>query len=57
VNAFYRRSTVVFGLISMGLGLALLVETAAQGGGSRGYLLGALFFALGAGRLYLLRRR
>ena len=57
MNALYRRSSVVFGLISLGLGLALLVETAAQGGGSVGYLLGVLFLALGIARLYLARRR
>ena len=57
LKGFYRNSTVVFGLISVGLGLALLGETAAAGGGSVGYLLGVLFVALGIGRLYLLRRR
>jgi hypothetical protein len=57
VNSFYRSSTVVFGLISVGVGVALLVETTAQGGGSLGYVLGVLFVALGIGRLYLLRRR
>jgi hypothetical protein len=56
VNGFHRRSTVVFGLISIGLGIALLVETAAQGGGTVGFVLGALFLGLGVGRLYLLRR-
>ncbi len=55
--AFYRRSGFVLGLISLGLGLVLLVETAAQGGGSTGYVLGVLFVALGCGRLYLIRRR
>jgi hypothetical protein len=57
VNPIYRRSTIVFGFVSVALGVALLVETAAQGGGSVGYLLGVLFIALGAARLYLLRRR
>jgi hypothetical protein len=52
----YRRSTFVFGLLAIGLGIALLVETIAVGGGSAGYLLGVLFVALGIGRLYLLRR-
>jgi hypothetical protein len=56
-GSFYRRSTVVFGLVSMGVGIALLVETAAQGGGTVGYALGVLFLALGVGRLYLVRRR
>ena len=57
MNGLYRRSTVVFGLLSVGLGLALLVRTAWEGGGEVGYALGALFLALGVGRLYLLRRR
>jgi hypothetical protein len=57
VKSFYRRSTVIFGLIALGIGVALLVETAAQGGGSTGYVLGVLFLALGIGRLYLARRR
>ncbi len=55
--SFYGRSTVIFGLVSIGLGLALLIETAVQGGGSVGYLLGVLFLALGVGRVYLVRRR
>jgi hypothetical protein len=57
VTGFYRRSVFVFGVVAIGLGVALLAETVAQGGGSTGYLLGALFLALGVGRLYLLRRR
>jgi hypothetical protein len=46
-----RRFVVAFGLI------AILAETAAQGGGTTGYVLGVLFVGLGVGRLYLLRRR
>ena len=52
-----RRFVVVFGLIVIVLGIAILAETAAQGGGTTGYVLGALFVGLGVGRLYLLRRR
>jgi len=55
--SFYQRSILVFGLIAIGLGVAILAETVAVGGGSIGYLLGVLFVALGIGRLYLLRRR
>ena len=55
--SFYRRSTFVFGLLAVGLGVALLAETVAVGGGSIGYLLGVLFVAVGIGRLLLLRRR
>lgn len=54
--SFYRRSTFAFGLIAIGLGIALLAETVAVGGGPLGYLLGLLFVAVGIGRLYLLRR-
>jgi hypothetical protein len=57
VSGVYRRSIFVFGVLAIGLGIALLVETVAVGGGSIGYLLGVLFMALGVGRLYLLRRR
>jgi uncharacterized membrane protein HdeD (DUF308 family) len=57
VTGLYRRSVLAFGLLSVVLGIALLAETVAQGGGSTGYLLGVLFIALGVGRVYLLRRR
>jgi hypothetical protein len=57
LTALHRRSVFAFGLIAIGLGIAILVETAAAGGGSTGYVLGVLFVALGCGRLYLLRRR
>lgn len=57
---YSRRGTIVFGWLSIGLGLALIVRTALSGAssvGSVGYVLGVLFVALGIGRLYLLRRR
>ena len=57
MTGFYRRSVFVFGLVSITLGIALLAETVAQGGGTTGYILGVLFVALGIGRIYLLRRR
>ena len=56
MNAFRYRSTLVFGVLAVVLGAAILVETALAGGGTVGFLFGALFLALGAGRLYLLRR-
>jgi len=56
VNAFHRRTVVLFGVVALVLGVAILVRTAAAGGGV-GYLFGALFVGLGAGRLYLLLRR
>jgi len=55
--SFHRRSVLVFGVVAIVLGIALLVETAVQGGGSVGFVLGVLFVALGLGRLYLLRQR
>jgi uncharacterized membrane protein HdeD (DUF308 family) len=57
VTGLYRRSVLVFGALAIVLGIALLVETVSEGGGTVGYLLGVLFVALGIGRLYLLRRR
>jgi uncharacterized membrane protein HdeD (DUF308 family) len=53
----HRRLILVFGVVTIVLGVALLVETAAAGGGSVGFVLGLLFVGLGVGRLYLLRRR
>lgn len=53
---FYRGATALFALSFVGIGVALLAVTAANGGGVLGYLLGSLFVALGVGRLTLLRR-
>jgi hypothetical protein len=57
LNTAYRSLVLIFALLFMGIGIALVVVTAVHGGGGFGYLMGALFFALGVGRLYLLRRR
>jgi hypothetical protein len=46
------RVTVAFSVLLVGLGVALLAETAVLGGGI-GYALGAVFVLAGAGRLYL----
>ncbi|HEY5057831.1 MAG TPA: hypothetical protein VII51_02330 [Gaiellaceae bacterium] len=56
MRMLYTRSVLIFGLLAIALGVAILVRTSARGGGA-GYLFGGLFVALGAGRLYLLRRR
>jgi uncharacterized membrane protein HdeD (DUF308 family) len=48
---------LAFGVLSIVLGIALLVETAIVGGGSVGYLLGVLFVGLGVARIYVLRHR
>src|SRR5262249_42756758 len=50
----YGNTTVAISIVTMGLGVALIAVTAAHGGGI-GILLGLLFLALGAGRLYLAR--
>ena len=54
---FYRWAVVIFSTVFVGIGIALLVRTAAEGGGIVGFLLGALFIALGVGRLTLERKR
>jgi hypothetical protein len=56
VKALYRAATAVFGILAIGLGIAIVVQTARVGGGL-GYAIGVLFAALGAGRLYLLYKR
>jgi hypothetical protein len=52
----YRGATALFAVAFVGIGVALIVVTAVRGG-TTGYLLGALFVALGVGRLYLLGGR
>jgi hypothetical protein len=52
----YRAATAIFGLVAIGIGIAILVQTARLGG-SLGYVIGVLFVALGAARLYLLWRQ
>jgi hypothetical protein len=56
VNALYRRSVFVFGVLAVVLGFGILVQTARTGGGTLGYAFGALFVALGAARLWILRK-
>lgn len=53
----YRSLVVLFAILFMGIGIALVVVTVVHGGAGFGYLMGVLFFALGVGRLYLLRGR
>jgi hypothetical protein len=52
----YRGAVAVLALLFVAIGIALLAVTAAQGGGVLGFLLGAMFIALGVGRLTLLRK-
>jgi uncharacterized membrane protein len=53
VIGFYRRSILVFGVVAIALGVAIVIRTASF----VGTLIGLLFIAVGAGRIYLLRRR
>ena len=52
----YRSVVAVLALVFVGIGVALLAVTAANGGGVLGFLLGGMFVALGVGRLTLLRK-
>ena len=55
-SGYRGGTTALFGIVAIGLGIAIVVQTARLGGGL-GYVIGVLFVALGAGRLYLLWRR
>jgi len=55
VERAYQGGIVVFALLMCGLGVSMTVVTLWRGGGL-GLLLGPLFVAAGAGRLWLLRR-
>jgi hypothetical protein len=54
-----RTATTVLSLLMVAIGIALVVRTAAAGGGAAafGIVVGLLFVAAGAGRLYAERRR
>jgi hypothetical protein len=52
----YRGGIIALALATIGIGFALLLRGALEGK-PIGLALGALFVAVGAGRLYLLRRR
>jgi hypothetical protein len=54
---WYRRAIIAFSVVFVLIGVALLVITAANGGGLVGFVLGALFVALGVGRIQLERKR
>jgi hypothetical protein len=56
MRGLYRSMTALFGLVAIAIGVAIVVQTARQGGGF-GYAIGVLFAALGVGRIYLLRQR
>jgi hypothetical protein len=56
-SALYRRIATALALAIVVLGFGVLVSTSLHGGGVSGFVIGALFIALGSGRLYLLLRR
>jgi len=49
----YRRGVFIFGVIAIGLGIAIAVRSSSIVGA----LVGLLFVAVGVGRIYLLFRR
>ena len=53
----YSLAVMVFAVLFVVIGVALLVRTASAGGGVVGYVLGALFIALGVARFTLERKR
>ena len=52
----YRGATVLLAFVFVGIGVALFVEAVVVGG-ALGYVIGVLFVAAGAGRLYVVRAR
>lgn len=54
----HRRTTTVFSVVLMLLGVAMIVRALAGGGGALafGVVLGVLFVLAGAGRIYISRR-
>jgi hypothetical protein len=53
----YSVAVLVFSIVFVAIGAALLVRTAGAGGGVVGYVLGALFIVLGVARFTLERQR
>lgn len=53
----YSVAVMAFAALFVMIGVALLARTAAAGGGVVGYVLGALFVALGVARFTLERKR
>jgi len=52
----HRAATIALAVVFVGIGVALLVEAVVVGG-ALGYVIGLLFIAAGAGRLYVLLGR
>lgn len=58
-SGLHRRATLLLSALMVVIGVALVVSTIAGGGGpvAVGVVMGILFVAAGAARLYLLTRR
>jgi hypothetical protein len=57
-DRIYHGSVRAFSFVFIGLGLAILISTLANGGGalSLGVVLGVAFLAVGVGRLWIAAR-
>jgi uncharacterized membrane protein len=57
-DQLYRAVTLIFSVLIVGFGVAILVVTFASGGGitSSGLWIGLLFTAIGSARLYIALR-
>jgi hypothetical protein len=53
----YGRLSALLSLTLIGLGVAMVVVALVNGGGALGIILGPMFVAAGAGRLYVSRAR
>jgi len=53
----YRLASIGLSLILVGLGVTMVVVTLVRGTGTLGIILGPMFVAAGAGRLYVARAR
>jgi hypothetical protein len=56
VRNAYGTAVLVFSVLFVALGIALIIRTA-QAGGGVGYVIGVLFIGLGVGRFVLQQRR
>jgi hypothetical protein len=56
MKSTHANVVLVLSVLFVGIGIALIVQTARLGGGL-GYLIGILFVGLGIGRIFLQRRR
>lgn len=53
----YSVAVLVFAVLFVAIGVALIIRTTAAGGGATGYVLGALFIVLGVARFTIERKR